>query len=1252
MSSRHTVELRIEATNAAAPGFQQAAQGLKDLGNAAEQATQQVGTIAGATDKAKTGVSGLLTEAARGASIWAGWQAADAVMSGVSAAVGFVGDSMIGLNDRLQQAEIGFTTMLGSAEAAKAFLDELATFAAQTPFEFPELVAASQKMLAMGFAAEEVTPLLTAIGDAVAAVGGNSEMIDRVTTALGQMESKTKVSAEEMLQLTEAGIPAWQLLADHIGVSVAEVQKMASEGEIAADTFITAFQEFSNQNFGGMMEAQSKTFSGAMSTIRDSLSMAIAEGGEPFFAMLQDGAVQMAQFTSGAEFQDWSQRTADQFQNVADAIRGFVSENKDELGEIGGSLLEVAGSVGTVALELGKIADEAGVFDLVFGGVGDTAIIVGNLAGMIADVAVEVSNIVTDLDEYNQKTEEGKHSTSDMISVTGLAATTWGGLKDLVHDTTGVLDVGFETVRVLTGGMSDMDQAVLAVWERMEAARVAVQGYTTDLDELRAMSQEVSMSEEAQAAAAEAAAEKREAARDAALELNLANMELINSQNLAIDSAAELAAQWDIERLNALTLQDAALGLASAYQEALDVQRAFTSQGSEYASSQKAIEDAVAAVQQKQQEGIPLTEKEILLLEDHEEALGRLEGGQRDATVEAGLAALAAADLMTAQDELNQAIEDGVEDLTPYREAVDEAKEKLGLMGDTTGETEDAQTALKDAIQGPLIGAIEDLTRKVEYIAKPWLVEIDAATEAAAEEVQRLKDMIAAGAVLPVSIVTGGVGGGGSHHNAYASGTAPGGVPQDQLAWVGEKGPELAWLPKGTHILPNDESQRFMSLMDGMPGYASGTPGATMTLGGGAGMGGVSGFDIAGKEAGRDFGEGFAGEFELEWNDMWERAVRAVESKFVGSDAGLIGIMTGQTQAELEAEKKAMEVWLASLLEMGFSVDSPEYQEAYARYLEILKEIEIAAGVAGSDAAQEFWREWAIDNLPKEFIGPAIVEVGEYIGGHNVWEAAAQEAGRTFTEIFAGEIEDGVIDLTPTLPWQSTGETAGFDFGTGFVDGFDRATDRELVPPGSEDQPDAPTPDPPPDTDTGDSDSGGGGGVPSSGDGGGGPVHVGPHPGAYTSKAEALWDSLGENYSGSLIDDNTYRWTYDQHGKFVDFALASAINAGATKVPGGLISPKEGFDLHLAGDYVQYEPFNEGGYITGNGLAMLHANEYITPDQSIPQLAREIVREIRGTGGKQPIQITIPVNLTSPIDGRVLEQRIIDVMTLEERRTI
>lgn len=200
-------------------------------------------------------------------------------ITGIGAAIAAAGAKAIQAAGNLQNVQTAFTNMLGSAEKASAFTKQLQSFAAATPFEFNQVTAAAQKFLAFGFTAEQVIPTLTAVGDAAAGVGLGAEGINRVTLALGQIAAKSKVQSDEMLQLTEAGIPAWQMLADKIGVSVPEAMDMVTKGMVDAQTGISALVAGMSQKFGGMMEQQSQTIQGTWSTMMDGLEQTAGQVG-------------------------------------------------------------------------------------------------------------------------------------------------------------------------------------------------------------------------------------------------------------------------------------------------------------------------------------------------------------------------------------------------------------------------------------------------------------------------------------------------------------------------------------------------------------------------------------------------------------------------------------------------------------------------------------------------------------------------------------------------------------------------------------------------------------------------------------------------------------------------------------------------------------------------------------------------------------------------------------------------------------
>lgn len=214
-----------------------------------------------------------------------------------------VGKTGFEFNDLQERSLNAFTTMLGSAKEAQVFIKELHEFAKKTPFEVAGLTETSQKLLAFGFEAKQIFPLLTSIGDAVSGLGGSPELLNRITIALGQIKAKGKVQAEEMLQLTEAGIPAWELLAEKIGVSIPEAMKMVTKGMVDSDTAIAALTEGMNERFGGLMEKQAQTFNGMLSTIKDMFAQISGRVMTPFFELAKKGLQSILSFINTPEFQ-------------------------------------------------------------------------------------------------------------------------------------------------------------------------------------------------------------------------------------------------------------------------------------------------------------------------------------------------------------------------------------------------------------------------------------------------------------------------------------------------------------------------------------------------------------------------------------------------------------------------------------------------------------------------------------------------------------------------------------------------------------------------------------------------------------------------------------------------------------------------------------------------------------------------------------------------------------------------------------
>lgn len=236
---------------------------------------------------------------AGGSALSAGFSGALRIVEKVGLAVGVASVAVGGFGLKVaadfQQTRIAFEGILGSAEKAQTFLTSLRDFAAKTPFEFPELATAAKQLLAVGFNANDVIPIMTRLGNVAAALGVGGEAINGVVRALGQMKGKGKASAEELNQISEQipGFSAVKAIAEKMGVSTAEAFKAMETGAVSADFAVEAILEGMERFPGaaGAMERQSKTLNGVISTLKDTFRDALIDGIEPFLPAISDGLV-------------------------------------------------------------------------------------------------------------------------------------------------------------------------------------------------------------------------------------------------------------------------------------------------------------------------------------------------------------------------------------------------------------------------------------------------------------------------------------------------------------------------------------------------------------------------------------------------------------------------------------------------------------------------------------------------------------------------------------------------------------------------------------------------------------------------------------------------------------------------------------------------------------------------------------------------------------------------------------------------
>lgn len=173
--------------------------------------------------------------------------------------------------------QTAFIPLLGSAKAAKDRMAELADFAAHTPFQLPEVAAASRTLETLTNGALSTGQGLTMIGDVAS---GTNTPFEELAVTIGRLYSgldSGRPVGEAMQRLQEIG-------AITPGVR-AKLEKLQAEGEKGSEVWRVAAEDLAR--FSGGMELQSQAWNGKLSTLSDAWAEVRAQFGEPIMDALK-----------------------------------------------------------------------------------------------------------------------------------------------------------------------------------------------------------------------------------------------------------------------------------------------------------------------------------------------------------------------------------------------------------------------------------------------------------------------------------------------------------------------------------------------------------------------------------------------------------------------------------------------------------------------------------------------------------------------------------------------------------------------------------------------------------------------------------------------------------------------------------------------------------------------------------------------------------------------------------------------------
>lgn len=389
MSSRFSAEFELFLkTNA--PQFERELKGIKKEIDALEKKAQGVGN----------GKEGLF------ASVLGANFAEDAIKS-VGNAIAGIASEMINGNAEMESYRTSFATMLGSMEKANALMDEVKKFGAETPYEFPELADSTRKLLAFGISQDVAVEKLRKIGDIASGVG---TPIGELAEIFGKAKVAGTLFGEDINQLVGRGIPIITEFAKQMGVSESEVKKLASEGKITFDMLDTAFTNLTSDGgqFSGMMEAQSLTFNGLMSTLQDNLGELTRTIGGPFFDAAKEGLIYVM---------EWFQKddVKAMFGELREAVANLMDKFDDPKVEKAITALMTGLTwIGTKGIEF--VSTFIDIYAEYVGAWLDAADAIGLLSISSENAAAAQEKLVGQQIDLNQKQQESEKNIQSLVS--------------------------------------------------------------------------------------------------------------------------------------------------------------------------------------------------------------------------------------------------------------------------------------------------------------------------------------------------------------------------------------------------------------------------------------------------------------------------------------------------------------------------------------------------------------------------------------------------------------------------------------------------------------------------------------------------------------------------------------------------------------------------------------------------------------------------------------------------------------------
>lgn len=208
----------------------------------------------------------------------------------ITALAGVAGHLGYNFFTQMQTGRLAFTRFLGSTEAANKELNSLYRLAALTPFEFPDIILATRRLLAFGSGLDLANNTVRNVVDSLSAMGITSgSALNRATLALGHMLSIGRVTGGIVYQLAKDNVPMVQALEEQFHLTGDQMRRVGTLG-IPAKAALEALNRYieGNKKFAGMgIIMGTRSLSGLLTTFKDFSAQLFGTIETPWFEGIQ-----------------------------------------------------------------------------------------------------------------------------------------------------------------------------------------------------------------------------------------------------------------------------------------------------------------------------------------------------------------------------------------------------------------------------------------------------------------------------------------------------------------------------------------------------------------------------------------------------------------------------------------------------------------------------------------------------------------------------------------------------------------------------------------------------------------------------------------------------------------------------------------------------------------------------------------------------------------------------------------------------